>query len=154
MQELSTCVVWDIENLKSSLYKVDITKQQRLIEVGRGTNITHVAFTGNFHGDHFPFGNFLRKSGFIVYEKTPKTITTKDGRNYKEVDMDGEIVGFLLSQTKHFSSVVLVSGDGDMVQALDVLSRKDKHISVYGLKGRISKKLHKYTPQYITGFQS
>ena len=153
IQELSTCVVWDIENLKSSLHRVDIQKQQRLIELGRGTNVTHVAFTGNFQGSHFPFGNFLRRNGFIVVEKRPKIVTTKDGRQYKEVDMDGQIVSFLLSETEYFTSIILVSGDGDMRQALDIINERGQYVGVYGLKGRISKQLQKYTPQYITGFE-
>jgi len=149
--ELSTCVVWDMENLKDPEVKLDIPKQQRLIELGRGTNVTHVAFVGNFQGDYFPFGKFLKRKGFIVYDKRPKTVTTKEGDTYREVDMDGEIVGFLLSQTEHFNSIVLVSGDGDMCQALDILRDRGKHVSVYAIKDRLSKKLLPYTPQYITG---
>lgn len=155
---LSTAIVWDFENVKNpnKSMQVDINKQKLLVERGRGTNVTHIAFISNFtksKNGKSGFHKRLEGLGFVVKTKAPKKSTNEDGSVFTETDMDGEIVTFLLTETTSFSTVVMISGDGDMLYPLQKLKDRGKVIEVYSIKGRLSKALKAFKTEYLTGFQ-
>jgi len=153
---LATIVIWDFENIKNNNSKtqIDVHKQKMLIERNRGTNITHVGFIGDFWETHETrFTESLRALGFEIKLKKPKKGRNKDGTTYVEVDMDAEIVHFLLTETDFFSTVIMISGDGDMLPSLLTLQDRGKVIEVFALKGRLSKKLGIFKTEYLTGFK-
>jgi uncharacterized LabA/DUF88 family protein len=156
--QLSTLVIWDFENLKNNdpNMQIDTAKQKMLIERGRGTNVTHVAFVGDFSKNGFQTGfiNQLKQLGFETKSKKPKKGINKDGTSYLEVDMDAEIVHFLLTESDFFSTVVMVSGDGDMYPTLKTLQERGIVVEVLALRGRLAKKLTKsFKAEYLTGFK-
>ena len=148
-----TVVVWDLENIKNPTQKVNISYQMNLIAKDYGTDVSHVGFVGDFSKkdkNNF-FRDRLARLGMRVELKRPKKCQNPDGREYYEADMDAEIVTFLLSETAPFDNIVMVSGDGDMFHPLLKLEREGKNITVFSLKGRLSKKLKRFKTRYITG---
>jgi uncharacterized LabA/DUF88 family protein len=156
--KLSTLIVWDFENFKNNNpdTQIDISKQKLLAERNRGTNVTNVAFVGDFWKNNSLESKFieqLKNLGFEVKMKKPKRGVNRNGTVYHEVDMDAEIVHFLLTESDFFSTVVLVSGDGDMYPTLKTLQRKGIVVEVMALKGRLSRKLTQFKTEYLTGFK-
>jgi len=154
---LATLVVWDFENIKNRNPKMqlDLKKQKLLIDRGRGTNVTHVAFIGDFSKNSSSgFTEKLERLGFTVKTKKPKKGISKDGSSFLEADMDAEIVHFMLTEFEFFSTVVIVSGDGDMFPTLSTIKKSNRNVEVFSLKGRLSRKLNVFKTEYLTGFKN
>lgn len=156
MKTLATLVIWDFENIKNRdpNKQIDILKQKQLIEYRRGTNVTHVAFIGDFSKNaRSGFQKNLEEYGFKVHTKKPKRGVSKNGDTFLEVDMDAEIVHFMMEESSFFSTIILVSGDADMYPTLNTLLKRGKSIEIYALKGRLSKKLNVFKTEYLSGFK-
>lgn len=83
-------------------------------------------------------------NGFQVVEKRVKYIHNPSNKyGYeKKCDLDVEMVVDLIEERDNYDNIVLFSGDGDLVRALEYLHKEyDKHSIVMSARGHISREV-------------
>lgn len=91
-----------------------------------------------------PFLKFLTYAGWIVRTKEIKTIKTTEGDFVQKGNLDCYLVLDAMNTIDQYDIFVLVSGDGDFRELLDVLRARGKEVVVVSTDGYLAFELRSF----------
>jgi len=155
-----TLVVYDIENIKTSAKsksnktskRIDMLEFRKAIEDRvEDSFFKHVAFMALTTNGTFKFKDFLIHSGFDVITKRgtkKKASYNKVEYEYYDNDIDAKIVTYCLKYGCNYDNIIIISGDGDMVNMVKELS-KCSYVTVCSWVDNLSYKLINVAHNYF-----
>ena len=91
---------------------------------------------------------FLSHLRQIGYEVIAKELVRRSNGSFK-ANLDVKIALDMTKLTAHYDTAILVSGDGDLVWAVEEIQNQGKLVTVVGLASMTSRELRKMADQFI-----
>lgn len=158
MNDFKICVFIDGANLyaasKTLDFQVDFDKLLKRFEPWRATYYS-VLLPSDADADdksfqkQRPMFDYLEHNGYQLVTKEAREFIDHNGARKIKGDMDVNIAVDMLEACSYANEIVLFSGDGDLLPAIEAIKRRGVFISVVSTKETAHESLRKKADEFI-----